>query len=174
MEQRLQFFIREGKCWVQEQREANRELARSLNAEELRILSSYFAPTTLGIAAIYSVQVIENPSFYADLQKMGQPIPLDFRQMHGITFIDTIAIAITKVNPSSDKWIPLLFHECVHICQYQQLGLDSFIERYIMGWACNGEDYNFIPLEVNAYDLQRKFESSSEPFSVEAMVQRQL
>jgi hypothetical protein len=105
---------------------------------------------------------------------MGRPIPLDFTAMWGITFIDTIVLATTKVGVNSERLISLLFHECVHICQYQQLGLHAFMERYVLGWAQNGFQYKKIPLEEHAYYLQNKFETTAQPFSVEASVQIQL
>ena len=38
------------------------------------------------------------------------------------------------------------------------------------GWASNGFDYNRIPVEVQAYDLQRAFDSKAPAFSVEDRV----
>ena len=45
----------------------------------------------------------------------------------------------------------------------------------IDGWANNGFDYASIPLEVDAYELQREFESSSlSTLSVESEIKRRL
>lgn len=168
MEQMLKFFIQAGTQWVQEQRNKHRTVARSLLPEEHQRLAPFFAPATLDAVALSFVPVIENPAFYAQLQQ----VPLDFTTMWGITFFDTIVIATTKVELNSEKWIPLLFHECVHVCQYQQLGLHAFMEQYVLGWAANGFQYRSIPLEASAYLLQNKFEANSPSFSVEDTIRR--
>ncbi|MGA2151127.1 MAG: hypothetical protein ABSG48_03060 [Geobacteraceae bacterium] len=170
MEHLLKFFIQAGTQWVQEQRDKHRMVARQLHPEERQKLSPYFTPATLDTVALSFVPVIENPTFYAQLQQMGHSIPLDFSTMWGITFFDTIVIATTKVDENSEKWLPILFHECVHVCQYRHLGLQAFMEKYVMGWASNGFQYASIPLEANAYLLQSKFESNSPVFSVEESV----
>jgi hypothetical protein len=93
--------------------------------------------------------------------------------MAGITFIDTILIARSKVTPAG--WEPLLFHECVHVVQYALLGLDRFVDDYVSGWAMNGRQYERIPLEAEAYQLQAAFTNKPDvAFSVEAAVRRRL
>ena len=169
----LNFLKANGKKWVVSQRETNRINAESLRHEEKTTLEIHFDPKMLENVRVQKVSQIENPYFYASFEKVGQPIPLDFRQMRGITFIDTILIAEPKVAP--ENWLSLLFHECVHVCQYDILGVDTFIDRYIDGWANNGFNYASIPLERVAYDLQREFESSPQStLSVESEVRRRL
>lgn len=172
MDHLLTSFIQAGIQWVQEQRNKHRLVARQLHPEERQKLSPYFTPDTLNTVALSFVPIIENPTFYAQLQQIGQSIPLDFSIMLGITFFDTIVIATTKVDENSDRWLPLLFHECVHVCQYRHLGLQVFMEQYVMGWASNGFQYASIPLEAIAYLLQSRFESNSPVFSVEESVER--
>ena len=71
--------------------------------------------------------------------------------------------------------LALIFHECVHVAQYQILGVGEFIRRYVEGWAANGYEYASIPLEVDAYALQGRFETSpNAPFSVESDVAHRL
>jgi hypothetical protein len=60
----------------------------------------------------------------------------------------------------------LLFHELVHVEQYRQLGIPRFSELYVRGFL-NGGSYEAIPLEVNAYTLEGRFERNpSRQFSV--------
>jgi hypothetical protein len=60
----------------------------------------------------------------------------------------------------------LLFHELVHVEQYRQLGIPRFSELYVRGFL-NGGSYEAIPLEVNAYMLEGRFERNpSRQFSV--------
>jgi hypothetical protein len=59
----------------------------------------------------------------------------------------------------------LLFHELVHVEQYRQLGIPRFAELYVRGFLGGG--YDGIPLEINAYDLDGRFERSPQArFSV--------
>jgi len=78
--------------------------------------------------------MIANPPFYGALEEAGIGIPLDFRGMTGITFIDTVLISQVAPVPEGE-WLPLLFHELVHVLRYQELGLEKFVRVYVMGWA---------------------------------------
>ena len=165
----IRFLIENGKLWIAEERAARRPQAQPLPDELHRRFAPYFAASILDAARIQSVPRIPNPPFYAQLAAAGQSVPLDFTQMWGITFIDTILIAQSKVTPQSVE--PLLFHECVHMVQYAVLGADQFVEQYVTGWAANGQQYERIPLEVEAYQLQHVFAGNpGRTFSVEAAV----
>ena len=68
-----------------------------------------------------------------------------------------------------------LFHELVHVEQVRQLGTRAFVERYLRGWLEAGRSYGAIPLERDAYALERRFRSApAEPFDVAAEVARRL
>jgi hypothetical protein len=93
--------------------------------------------------------------------------------MAGITFVDTVLVAETQV--SAQHLTVLLFHECVHVVQYASLGLEAFADRYVRGWAANRCDPAAIPLEVDAHELERRFEADPvRGFSVEAEVAHRL
>jgi hypothetical protein len=154
----LEFLIQNGKIWVVNQREGNRNIAAPLSQVEKEILLCHFRTETLDSVRVRRVPQINNPDFYAILEQTAQQMLLDFRQMAGITFVDTILVAEPKVSPQ--EWIPLLFHECVHICQYRLLGAELFVERYVNGWVLAGFDYYNIPLEQQAYQLQSQFEAA--------------
>jgi hypothetical protein len=53
----------------------------------------------------------------------------------------------------------LLFHELVHVEQYRQLGISRFAGLYVSGFLSGGS-YEAIPLEINAYTLEGRFEGS--------------
>ena len=161
-------------AWVQAQRDYHRRTARMLTLSEKAALKPFFESRIPDTARVKRVSLIENPSFYADLDAMGIPPPFDFTQMEGITFVDTILVS-DRHDASTETLVPLLFHELVHVVQYALLGRDTFVERYVLGWAENGQDYFRIPLESHAYDLQARHESNPlQGFSVEAEVRRQL
>lgn len=173
MEQLLNYLIINGKAWVNSQRESHRPKAKPMPTAARERLASYFYPHTLEPIRVRQVEQIADPEFYEMFEQAGQPIPLDFSAMEGITFIDTIVIAGSRMV--SKDWTSFLFHECVHAVQYQVLGLDRFIEEYVRGWAQNGFDYFSIPLERQAYDLQRVFETDKQQcFLVELAIERSL
>jgi hypothetical protein len=51
--------------------------------------------------------------------------------------------------------------------QFDELGPDRFVERYVDGWFSAGFRYEGIRLEIDAYALQRRFEEDpTAPFDV--------
>jgi len=157
-------FVNEGTKWVRSQREALRPSSEELNAELRNRYSSYFSPSILDAARLCFAETIPNPTFYATLEERGIPIPLDFNQMGGITYDDTILV--TEQSSKTEFFVPLVFHELIHVVQYSRLGVDEFMEQYVHGWAGNSFDYYSIPLEKEAYILQERF-SNREIFKVE-------
>jgi hypothetical protein len=107
------------------------------------------------------------PRFYVELTKMGFEAVslLDFSLMAAITFVDTVV----SHEPFTDR---LLFHELVHVVQYEKLGLEEFAAKYVRGFLSGGS-YEAIPLERNAYGLDSRFaKMPSSVFSVADEVQR--
>jgi hypothetical protein len=156
--------------WITSHRDSHLSHSAPLPAEDVAILQKFFRRATLERARLRGVQQIENPPFYADLARAGIPMPLDFRQMAGITFDNTILIR-DSFSPTQPR-ISLLFHEMVHVAQYSFLGVREFAIQYVKGWVQNSFDYFAIPLEREAYDLQRRFsESPSVEFYVESIVE---
>jgi hypothetical protein len=84
--------------------------------------------------------------------------------MAAITFVDTVV----SHEPLTDR---LLFHELVHVVQYQKLGVPGFSAKYVTGFLSGGS-YETLPLEMNAYKLDARFAGApAKPFSVEDEVQ---
>ena len=110
---------------------------------------------------------VTNPAFYGDLTRMGfeaSSLP-DFADMAAITYGDMVV----SHEPFTDR---LLFHELVHVVQYEKLGLEGFAAKYVRGFLSRGS-YEAIPLEINAYELDALF--AAEPtkvFLVEKEVQK--
>jgi hypothetical protein len=91
----------------------------------------------------------------------------DQSRMGAITFRDVVV----SHEPFYDG---LLFHELVHVEQYRQLGIPRFSELYVRGFLTGGS-YEAIPLEVNAYTLDGRFQRSPHrEFSVQAEVEKWL
>lgn len=171
-DQLIDFLIAGGQAWVTQQRELHRPAAIPLDALVKGKLKPFFEDAILNEARFKEVAAIENPGFYAEIEASGQPIPLDFTAMHGITFIDTVLLS-TRFGQVS--FPSLLFHELVHVVQYRILGVAEFVDRYVRGWAANGFAYEAIPLERDAYELQHRYEASpAQPFSVREKVEQRL
>ena len=65
------------------------------------------------------------------------------------------------------KFRHVIHHELVHAVQYEILGPEKFVELYIMGWVNQGFNYAAIPLEMDAYELQNRYEADpTQPFQV--------
>jgi hypothetical protein len=163
------FLIRNGRKWIMDQREFHHPHSIPLGRTEIEILKMFYREATMGRTRIRHVPKIENPSFYADLARSGISIPLDFSQMAGITFVDTILLGDRYAH--AQPRISLLFHEMVHVVQYSWLGVSEFTSQYVRGWAQNGFVYAEIPLERDAHELQERFDRApQDPFSVEEIV----
>jgi len=170
----VEFLIRKGADWVRAQRDLHRPTARALTAQEKGSFAGFFDTQTLDSARIKTVPVIQNPEFYNQLTTLGVRIPLDFTGMSGIAFEDTILLSTTQTSGHAPS-ASFLFHELVHVVQYETLGLHAFVQQYIQGWAQNGFQYAAIPLERDAYELQSRYESQpQQAFSVSAEVRRRL
>ena len=163
------YLMTEGSSWILSQRERMRPTSAKLATEHTDSYAAYFEAETLDAVRYTLVDTIENPEFYDDLAARGIEKPLDFSQMVGIAFVDTIAISEQHLD--TPDLTRLLFHECVHVAQYRLLGVEEFISQYVNGWANHGFDYFAIPLEVQAYELERRF-ARGEVFSVEDTVVR--
>jgi hypothetical protein len=109
---------------------------------------------------------VSNPLFYAELVKLGfdgGSLP-DFADMAAITYVDTVI----SHEQFADR---LLFHELVHVVQYERLGWAEFAAKYVKGFLSGGS-YEAIPLEMNAYELDGRFAAEpTRPYSVEVEVQ---
>jgi hypothetical protein len=104
---------------------------------------------------------VDNPPFYADLEKMGFTGLPDFRTMAAITYDDVVVF-------HDDLTPQLIFHEMVHVVQYRLLGVDEFARLYVRGYLHGG--YSGTPLEICAYELDGRFIMGSVGFDVEAEV----
>jgi hypothetical protein len=172
LESLIAFLTPKAEAWIVQQREMHRPAATRLPNSILDVLTPFYARATLERARFRLVERIDNPPFYNELSAAAPSIELiDFEQMAGITFDDTVLIRGSS-NSEIDA-TSLIFHELVHVAQYERLGVPGFARRYVRGWAENNMQYGAIPLERDAYVLQARFERRDR-FVVEAMVAHQL
>jgi hypothetical protein len=108
-------------------------------------------------------QRIQDPGFYTMARMMGFKDLPSFSDVAAVTFVDVI-VSHEEISDA------LLFHELVHVVQYAQLGLKEFGARYVSGFVTGG-GYEGIPLEKNAYELERLY-SAKQVLSVEEEVKK--
>ena len=167
MSQLMDLLIAQGQKWIKEQRLVFRPRGRSLTPQAMEQFSPFFEDRLLQKVRLLTVPALENPGFLEAYRPIlaEKAIPLlDFSEMAGITFDDTILVVERFLGADSS---PVIFHELVHAVQYDLLGPDKFVELYITGWINQGFNYAAIPLEMDAYELQNQFSAAPEaPFPV--------
>jgi len=161
----VQWIVQQVAEYIGAQRSAHRPAAEPLSPTQRAKVSPFFPQSALDSTRLLAEQ-FANPPFFAEPVKMGfQPSLLpNFADMAAITYVDTV---VSRV-PFADR---LLFHELVHVVQYQKLGRATFAAKYVTGFLTGGS-YPMIPLERNAYELEAKFAAApATSFSVAAEVQ---
>jgi len=168
----LSYLIEMGQKWLQEQRNLYIANARPLTDEEKNLLEGYYDNKILDKVWLAAVDRISNPTFYTEMVKSGNPI-LDISGSAGITFIDCILMR-KEFRKDFPAWNSILFHELVHVVQYEILGSKPLIEAYLTAWSQNGYSYDRIPFEMQARRLEIRFEQREPPFSVRKAVEKEL
>jgi hypothetical protein len=144
----------ETRAWIEEQRTIHRPAGGQLPPVAKDAVRGFFTPAVLDSARVAVLAVIPNPPFLEQARAAGLPVEIDFSIMEGLTLLDTILISQTV--PPTDP-LGLMFHELVHVVQYEILGVEEFSRQYVRGLAEGDFDYYRIPLEVMAYDLGQRF-----------------
>jgi len=154
--------------YIDTQRQTYRPRAVPLDRNQKTAVQSFFPAATLDSARVVVLagERIGNPPFYGELIKMGFALASlpDFAQMAAITYVDTVVLH----EPFTGR---VLFHELVHVLQYEKLGLEQFAAKYVSGFL-KGGSYEAIPLEMNAHELDARFAAApTKPFSVANEIQ---
>jgi len=161
-------IIQQVAAYIEQQRQTYRGRAVPLDGHRRSAMQPFFPASTLDSVRVVVLagERVSNPPFYGEILKMGfeaGSLP-DFADMAAITYVDTVV----SHEPFTDR---LLFHELVHVVQYEKLGLAEFAAKYVRGFL-NGGSYEAIPLEMNAYELDAQFAAApAKIFSVNAAVQ---
>jgi len=150
-------IIEQVAAYIERQRHTYRRRAVPLDQNQKEVMRPFFPTSVLESTRVVFLvgERVGNPPFYGELMRMGfaaGSLP-DFAVMAAITFVDTVV----SYEPFTYR---LLFHELVHVVQYEKLGLAEFAAKYVLGFL-NGGSYEAIPLERNAYELDGRF--ASEP-----------
>jgi hypothetical protein len=165
-----------GVRWVERNRSRHRRHAESISPEALQALAPFFPAETLAAARVAIVPRLSASWILRLARRLGISA-VDVDRVLGITYLDTIVVPRHRIDPVAADGVPLstLFHELVHVEQARQLGARGFVGRYVRGWLDGGRTYEAIPLERDAYELERRFRAApGEGFDVAAEVARRL
>jgi len=144
--------------YIRRQHDHLLEQSRPLSAQQRSRLNPFFASTTLNAVRLVK-EFVPAPPLYRFIRRLGVHTLPELSTIAGITFLDVIVHSERLLDS-------LLFHEMVHVVQYEVLGLQRFAECYVRGFLSSGS-YDNIPLETQAYSLGRRFEQCPrETFSV--------
>ena len=159
--------------WIESQRAQHRVHADPLPDTTVAALGGFFGQETLDRTRIRHVASIENPPFYREFEEAGEAFPLDFTVWAAITFGDVILVNGEQLpGPPSHS---VVFHEMVHVVQYDLLGIHEFARRYVTPFVQSRFNYMAVPLETDAFDLQGRFEEwSGDPFSAEEEIRSRI
>jgi hypothetical protein len=167
-DEQVEWVIQQVAAYIGGQRQTYRGKAVTLSQNQRTAMHPFFPTSTFESARVVVLagERVSNPHFYGELLKMGfeaGSLP-NFANMAAITYMDTMV----SNEPFTDR---LLFHELVHVVQYEKLGLAKFAAKYVKGFLSSGS-YEAIPLEMNAYELDARFATEqTKAFSVAAEVQ---
>jgi len=131
-----------------------------MTAAQRTAMQPFFAAEILDQTRLVTLRDsrVEDPPFFAMAKMMGIRNLLSFSDVAAVTFVDVIV--------SHEEFSHgLLFHELVHAAQYALMGTRDFASRYVKGFL-QGGSYEEIPLEKNAYALEKRFSRNKEAFSV--------
>jgi len=165
-------LIEQSHHWLWQQRELHRAKARRLTDDERLPLQDYYDTQVLDTVRVATVNRISNPPFYDELTESGFPI-LDLSASAGITFVDCVVVR-RPFQQHFPSWISILFHELVHVVQFEILGPRKVLEAYLQAWEQNGYQYHDVPFEIQAYRLEARFERHEPLFSVREVVEQEL
>lgn len=163
-EEQIKPLVEDASAYIQKQRQKFLGAAEPISVNDKSWLRPFFPSWTLDMARFSGVGNwdLEQPAFLTALNEHGFSYP-NLNTMYAVTFRDVVVL-MKNLMPE------ILFHELVHVVQYQKLGLGGFADRYVRGLLRAG-GYMFIPLEIHAYQLgERYLKNPSAHFSVEKEV----
>jgi len=138
-----------------------------LSPEDRRVLAGYFGEELLGRVRVIATPVVRTtgaaPGFFAWGAARLLPVRSTVGRAAGLTLGRTVVIGRDELASVAGavRFRSLLFHELVHVVQYEHLGQRGFFREYVRGWALAGLRYREIPLERDAYELQGRFDAGA-------------
>lgn len=158
-----------GQVWLWLMRRKYGRASRCLADQERAELHGYFSSDTLDRVRISEEHEIRSvlpdwaPRWIADLDPLSRFAPA------GITLGDLVVLGGGQTKAADQ--ISVIFHELVHVVQFDEIGTRCFCARYLEQWGRGG--YHAIDLERQAYAMQARFDTG-ESFDAERAVREAL
>ncbi len=151
--------------FIKSQKEAYAPYGVPLPPDQLKPFRPYFNDFILKHTLFFQKKdgPLESPAFLEELNRKG--VEFSIANLRAITFLDVVVYF-------GEFESRIVFHELVHVVQYQKLGYKQFANKYVRGLLKMGK-YESIPLETNAYLLDENFvKDPFQTFSVEDEIQK--
>ncbi|HZR56268.1 MAG TPA: hypothetical protein VFA74_05315 [Terriglobales bacterium] len=152
-------------AYLSEQREQHYPTGRPLSDLNRKLLEPFFPPTLLADIRIVEMKGrrVAKPSFYEQARALGLINLPDVTHMASLTFEDVVVFN----DRLSER---ALFHALVHAVQFQILGMQGYVDRFVRSFLRTQSHFN-VPLEAHAFTLECKFAGDpTRHFSVEEQV----
>jgi hypothetical protein len=138
--------------------------AHPVSSAGFKRLPLYFSESLLNRAKFVVVDEIPFP-----LKELGDSLPANFdiKKFVGITYKDTFFV-IRNYEKNESTY----FHELIHVIQWDSLGFDRFLRRYLE--EVDTFEYCGSPLERMAYAFESWFDRGAVDQNVEIVVRNLL
>ena len=152
--------------WLRAAQRKYAAAARELTTFEREAMRGWFSESLLDQVRIVETDTIELPWVGLTRRIPGRAMAglIDSAGGPGGIALGDLVVARRRGGTS------LLFHELVHVAQYQTLGTRRFLRRYLRTWWESGRNYFAIPFEEEAYSWQERYDGGADKVNVEAAV----
>ncbi|WP_431687075.1 hypothetical protein [Hahella sp. NBU794] len=151
-------------AWIDDTNRKNYD-RRHACTEFAQAFAGFYSSEFLASAYFVVTDDIPRPDF-PELRQMGFGAFIDM-PVNGTTYKDTYYIRSSAVSE-----LRVHFHELVHVVQWRELGALNFIQRYMKEILTCG--YANAPLEIMAYDLDKRYGAKVDAFDIPEYVIRNL
>lgn len=151
--------------YLRQQRDHYAAAASPLGSHQKAVMWPYFTPATLDQIRVVELKGarVPSPEFYEKAKALGFEHLPQVTHMDSLTFLDVIVFNQNITERA-------LFHGLVHAVQFQELGLDRYVDLFVRCFA-NTKFHFTVPLEAHAFSLESRFaRPTGTRFSVEEQV----
>jgi hypothetical protein len=144
-EEQTAWIIQQVAKYTEQQRQTYRGRAVPLDSDQRSATQPFFPASLLDSTRLLVLagERVSNPPFYPELRPCGLA---EFSFMAAITFVGTVVSHEAFTHR-------LLFHELVHVVQYEKLGLDGFAAKYLRSFLSGGS--SFVALSLSRHTTRR-------------------
>ena len=158
--------------WIHSYSSAFSKLGQPLSEENTKELAAYFESDILREVRIIFLDQVKPFKVYTQLKLFSLKCLFQIWGLGGLTLHHCIFLRKGMASAAPQVLRSILFHELVHVVQYEILGVIGFLRSYLSHYRRTRE-YFRIPHEQIAYSLQRIYgRYRDEPFAVRPVIER--